>query len=50
MAEGGKNDMERVGLFSEPGYHTIGDRYPKVKLFFKINRGPSYLRTAETRL
>jgi len=22
--------MERVGLFSEPGYHTIGDRYPKI--------------------
>ena len=35
MAEGGKNDMERVGLFSEPGYHTIGDRYPKVKKSLK---------------
>jgi len=23
----GKSDMERVGLFSEMEYHTIGDRY-----------------------
>ena len=30
MAEGGKTDMERVGLFSEQGYHTVGDKYPKV--------------------
>ena len=29
--EGGKTDMERVGLFSEVGYTTIGDKYPKVK-------------------
>jgi hypothetical protein len=28
--EGGKNDMERVGLFSEVGYTTIGDKYPKI--------------------
>jgi len=28
--EGGKTDMERVGLFSEVGYTTIGDKYPKV--------------------
>jgi len=25
----GKTDMERVGVFSEVGYTTIGDRYPK---------------------
>ena len=25
----GKADMERVGLFSEVGYTTIGDRYPQ---------------------
>ena len=30
MAENGKTDMERVGLFKEQGYHTINDRYPKV--------------------
>ena len=30
MGEGGKNDMERVGLFSEVGYTTIGDKYPAV--------------------
>jgi hypothetical protein len=28
--EGGKSDMERVGLFSEVGYTTLGDKYPKV--------------------
>jgi len=28
--EGGKTDMERVGLFSEVGYTTIGDKYPKL--------------------
>jgi len=28
--EGGKTDMERVGLFSEVGYTTIGDKYPKI--------------------
>nr|CAB3227129.1 UPF0602 protein C4orf47 homolog [Phallusia mammillata] len=27
---GGKPDMERIGLFSEVGYTTIGDKYPKV--------------------
>lgn len=27
---GGKTDMERIGLFSEAGYTTLGDRYPKV--------------------
>ena len=27
---GGKTDMERIGLFSEVGYTTIGDKYPKV--------------------
>ena len=26
----GKSDMERVGLFSEMEYHTIGDRYAGV--------------------
>ncbi|KAM6149391.1 cilia-and flagella-associated protein 96 [Erethizon dorsatum] len=26
-AEGGKTDMERIGLFSEMGYTTIGDKY-----------------------
>ena len=25
--KGGKGDMERVGLFQEMGYITIGDRY-----------------------
>jgi len=25
-----KTDMERIGLFSEMGYATIGDRYPKI--------------------
>jgi len=30
MAENGKTDMERVGLFKEQGYHTINDRYPKI--------------------
>jgi len=30
MAEGGKTDMERIGLFSEQGYHTVGDKYPKL--------------------
>ena len=29
---GGKSDMERIGLFSEMGYTTIGDKYPKVHL------------------
>jgi len=29
---GGKTDMERIGLFSEMGYTTIGDKYPKVHL------------------
>ena len=29
---GGKTDMERVGLFSEMGYTTLGDKYPKVHL------------------
>lgn len=24
-----KADMERIGLFKEMGYHTIGDKYPK---------------------
>ena len=27
--DGGKTDMERVGVFSEVGYTTIGDRYPR---------------------
>nr|XP_002130769.1 UPF0602 protein C4orf47 homolog [Ciona intestinalis] len=27
---GGKTDMERIGIFSEVGYTTIGDKYPKV--------------------
>ncbi|XP_074185935.1 cilia-and flagella-associated protein 96 isoform X3 [Rhinolophus sinicus] len=26
-AEGGKTDMERIGLFSEMGYITVGDKY-----------------------
>ncbi|XP_053515947.1 UPF0602 protein C4orf47 homolog isoform X2 [Artibeus jamaicensis] len=26
-AEGGKTDMERIGLFSEMGYVTVGDKY-----------------------
>lgn len=26
---GGKNDMDRVGLFQEMGYITINDRYKK---------------------
>lgn len=30
--KGGKTDMERIGLFSEVGYTTIGDKYPKVHL------------------
>lgn len=30
MASNGKNDMERIGLFSEMGYISLGDRYPKV--------------------
>ena len=30
MASGGKTDMERIGLFSEMGYISLGDRYPKV--------------------
>ena len=30
--EGGKSDMDRVGLFSEVGYATIGDKYPNVSL------------------
>lgn len=25
--EGGKTDMERIGLFSEMGYVTVGDKY-----------------------
>ena len=29
---GGKSDMERIGLFSEMGYTTLGDKYPKVHL------------------
>ncbi|CBY20569.1 unnamed protein product [Oikopleura dioica] len=28
--EGGKSDMERLGVFSEVGYTTLGDKYPKV--------------------
>merc|ERR1712110_315013 len=28
--DGGKSDMDRVGLFSEVGYATIGDAYPKI--------------------
>jgi len=41
-AGGGKTDMERLGLFSEVGYTTLGDKYPKVHLtsceyfFFKV--------------
>lgn len=30
MAGTGKTDMERIGLFSEMGYISLGDRYPKV--------------------
>jgi hypothetical protein len=26
---GGKTDMERVGLFKEMTYHTIGDKYKR---------------------
>lgn len=26
-AEGGKTDMERIGLFSEMEYVTVGDKY-----------------------
>lgn len=29
MAQTGKTDMERLGLFSEMGYTSLGDRYPK---------------------
>ena len=29
----GKSDMERVGLFSEMEYHTIGDRYAGVSAY-----------------
>lgn len=25
--KGGKTDMERVGLFQEMSYHTVGDKY-----------------------
>ena len=28
--QSGKTDMERIGLFSEMGYISLGDRYPKV--------------------
>ncbi len=27
--KGGKTDMERVGVFSEQGYVTIGDKYTR---------------------
>ena len=27
--DGTKTDMERVGFFSELGYTSLGDRYPK---------------------
>ena len=27
---GNKTDMERIGLLSEMGYISLGDRYPKV--------------------
>jgi len=30
MSGAGKTDMERIGLFSEMGYISLGDRYPKV--------------------
>lgn len=30
MVVSGKTDMERIGLFSEMGYISLGDRYPKV--------------------
>lgn len=35
--KGGKNDMERIGLFQEMGYVTIGDKYatPGSSKYFK---------------
>jgi len=30
----GKSDMDRIGLFSEMGYVSIGDKYPKVHIYF----------------
>ena len=32
----GKTDMERVGLFKEQKYHTIGDNYPKVNIYLFV--------------
>lgn len=37
-AEGGKTDMERIGLFSEMGYVTVGDKYVS-----QFNREYSFL-------
>jgi len=30
MASGGKTDMERIGVFKEMGYISLGDRFPKM--------------------
>jgi len=34
--KGGKSDMERMGIFQEMTYHTIGDKYstPGSKLYY----------------
>ena len=31
----GKTDMDRIGLFSEVGYVSVGDKYPLVDPSFK---------------
>ena len=37
-----KTDMERLGYFSEAGYSTIGDKYPRVDPNSRPCRGASY--------
>jgi len=38
----GKTDMERIGLFSEMGYISLGDRYPKVDPRTKVSFESAY--------
>merc|ERR1711971_848209 len=42
-----KTDMERLGYFSEAGYSTIGDKYPRVDPNSRPCRGASYKRIME---